>query len=235
MTSNDRIPPPHTVARLASDADFHGTAEATSLVRLAHGVSCFLHVPLVASHLHIEDPCRFRTELRSRRRAPLCRRREHRPSCPRVAVHCPSSAYRARGAPVSRRPGLLSDRPRAAPGRATPWHRALATATMTPRTTGRSKPPMTTHEIAAAMRRVEPILQRRPDDGLHDDAPATASWRGSTRIVTSHANGIEIATDMPGELGGTGDKSRRAGSCAPVLRPARRRESRWVPRRRASS
>jgi uncharacterized OsmC-like protein len=42
--------------------------------------------------------------------------------------------------------------------------------------------------------------------GLHDDAPALASWRGSTRIVTRHANGIEISTDMPGELGGTGDQ-----------------------------
>ena len=41
--------------------------------------------------------------------------------------------------------------------------------------------------------------------GMHDDAPATARWQGSTRIVTSHASGAEIATDMPGELGGTGD------------------------------
>ena len=42
--------------------------------------------------------------------------------------------------------------------------------------------------------------------GMHDDAPATARWRGGTRVVTSHANGIEIPTDMPGELGGSGDR-----------------------------
>jgi uncharacterized OsmC-like protein len=42
--------------------------------------------------------------------------------------------------------------------------------------------------------------------GLHDDSPATACWRGSTRIVTRHDSGIEVATDMPGELGGTGDQ-----------------------------
>lgn len=42
--------------------------------------------------------------------------------------------------------------------------------------------------------------------GMHDDAPATARWSGSTRIVTSHTNGIEVSTDMPGELGGTGDQ-----------------------------
>jgi len=65
---------------------------------------------------------------------------------------------------------------------------------------------MTAEYVADAMERVEIVLRRRPDMGLHDDAPATASWRGSTRIVTSHANGIAVTTDMPGELGGTGDQ-----------------------------
>lgn len=65
---------------------------------------------------------------------------------------------------------------------------------------------MSAQYVADAMERVEVVLRRRPDMGLHDDAPATARWRGSTRIVTSHANGIEIPTDMPGELGGTGDQ-----------------------------
>jgi uncharacterized OsmC-like protein len=62
------------------------------------------------------------------------------------------------------------------------------------------------HDIAAAMQRVEKVMRRRPASGLHDDAPATARWEGGTRIVASHANGARIATDMPGELGGSGDQ-----------------------------
>lgn len=65
---------------------------------------------------------------------------------------------------------------------------------------------MSAQYVADAMERVEIVLRRRPDMGLHDDSPATARWRGSTRIVTSHDNGIEVTTDMPGELGGTGDQ-----------------------------
>jgi uncharacterized OsmC-like protein len=65
---------------------------------------------------------------------------------------------------------------------------------------------MSAQYVADAMQRVEVVLRRRPDMGMHDDSPATARWRGSTRIVTSNANGVEIATDMPGELGGTGDQ-----------------------------
>jgi uncharacterized OsmC-like protein len=65
---------------------------------------------------------------------------------------------------------------------------------------------MSAQYVADAMERVEIVLRRRPDMGLHDDAPATARWRGSTRIVTSHDNGLEVTTDMPGELGGTGDQ-----------------------------
>jgi uncharacterized OsmC-like protein len=64
---------------------------------------------------------------------------------------------------------------------------------------------MSAHEIAAALRRVETVLQRRPEMGLHDDAPATARWETGTRVVASHANGAQMATDMPSELGGAGD------------------------------
>jgi uncharacterized OsmC-like protein len=60
--------------------------------------------------------------------------------------------------------------------------------------------------IAAALERVETVLRRRPDKGLADDAPATAEWQGRTRVVARHANGMEMATDMPKELGGTGDE-----------------------------
>ncbi|MCW5621927.1 MAG: OsmC family protein [Burkholderiales bacterium] len=65
---------------------------------------------------------------------------------------------------------------------------------------------MTMREIATAMQRVEAILQRRPEFGMHDDAPASASWEGGTRAVSTHANGTRIVTDMPAELGGSGDQ-----------------------------
>ena len=64
---------------------------------------------------------------------------------------------------------------------------------------------MSRQEIAAAMQRVEAILERRPDVGVHPEAPATARWDGGTRIVASHANGKAIATDMPAALGGAGN------------------------------
>jgi uncharacterized OsmC-like protein len=56
------------------------------------------------------------------------------------------------------------------------------------------------------MQRVESVLKRRPEVGLHDDAPATARWESGTRVLSSHANGTRISTDMPTELGGTGDQ-----------------------------
>ena len=65
---------------------------------------------------------------------------------------------------------------------------------------------MAMQDIAAAMERVKTVLERRPEMGLHDDAPATARWEGGTRIVASHANGKQMATDMSAELGGTGDQ-----------------------------
>ena len=64
---------------------------------------------------------------------------------------------------------------------------------------------MTTEHIAAAMERVQTVLRRRPEMGLHDDAPATAAWQGDTRVVVGHGNGTRLPTDMPAELGGTGD------------------------------
>ncbi|MBX9962594.1 MAG: OsmC family protein [Burkholderiales bacterium] len=65
---------------------------------------------------------------------------------------------------------------------------------------------MATQDIAAALARVRSVLERRPQIGLHDDAPAIARWQGGTRIVASHANGAEVRTDMPSELGGSGDQ-----------------------------
>jgi uncharacterized OsmC-like protein len=54
------------------------------------------------------------------------------------------------------------------------------------------------------MQRVESVLRRRPEAGIHDDAPASARWDGGLRVVASHANGFELETDMPEELGGKG-------------------------------
>ena len=60
--------------------------------------------------------------------------------------------------------------------------------------------------VRTAMQRVETVLRRRPDMGLHDDAPATVRWSAGTRVVARHANGTEIPTDMPAELGGSGER-----------------------------
>lgn len=65
---------------------------------------------------------------------------------------------------------------------------------------------MTTQDIAAALQRVESVLRRRPEAGIVDDAPATARWGGGMRAVTRHASGVQVVTDMPGELGGSGDQ-----------------------------
>ncbi|MGZ5158821.1 MAG: OsmC family protein [Caldimonas sp.] len=65
---------------------------------------------------------------------------------------------------------------------------------------------MPAQEIATALKRVETVLRRRPETGMHDDAAATARWEGGLRVISSHANGTEVATDMPAELGGSGDR-----------------------------
>jgi uncharacterized OsmC-like protein len=65
---------------------------------------------------------------------------------------------------------------------------------------------MATRDLAAALQRVETVLLRRPETGLHDDAPAMARWDSGTRVVASHANGTQMTTDLPTELGGTGDR-----------------------------
>jgi len=65
---------------------------------------------------------------------------------------------------------------------------------------------MTIQDIAAAVQRVESVLQRRPATGIHDDSPATARWQTGLRVVACHANGTQMLTDMPTELGGSGDQ-----------------------------
>jgi uncharacterized OsmC-like protein len=65
---------------------------------------------------------------------------------------------------------------------------------------------MTREDIAAAVLRVESVLKRRPTAGIHDDAPAAARWQTGLRVVASHANGTQMVTDMPTELGGSGEQ-----------------------------
>lgn len=61
-------------------------------------------------------------------------------------------------------------------------------------------------DVATALQRVRTVLARKPAMGVHDDAPATARWESGTRVVASHANGTRMETDMPTELGGSGDR-----------------------------
>ena len=65
---------------------------------------------------------------------------------------------------------------------------------------------MAAQDIAAALERVEAVFERRPESALHDDPPGTVRWEGGLRAVASHANGKQVCTDMPAELGGTGDQ-----------------------------
>lgn len=60
--------------------------------------------------------------------------------------------------------------------------------------------------VAIAVQRVQSVLKRRPDAALQEDAAATARWQGGTRVVASHADGAQLLTDMPAELGGSGDQ-----------------------------
>lgn len=65
---------------------------------------------------------------------------------------------------------------------------------------------MSTQKVGEAIQRVEAVLRRRPEAGLHDDAPAAAAWQQGLRFAVTHPNGAQFATDMPVELGGTGDQ-----------------------------
>jgi uncharacterized OsmC-like protein len=69
----------------------------------------------------------------------------------------------------------------------------------------RERAAMTMQDIAAALQRAEAAVRRRPDIALHDDAPATARWKHGMEVVSSHANGTQVSTDMPTEIGGGGE------------------------------
>ena len=59
--------------------------------------------------------------------------------------------------------------------------------------------------VATAMRRAMKVFERMPSHGLHEDATATIVWQGGTRMTACHASGASVDTDMPVELGGSGD------------------------------
>lgn len=65
---------------------------------------------------------------------------------------------------------------------------------------------MSVDGIATALKRVQSVFQRRPEAGLSEDVPALSRWTGGMRVVTRHADGHELSTDMPVELGGSGDQ-----------------------------
>ena len=66
---------------------------------------------------------------------------------------------------------------------------------------------MSRETVAAALVRVESVFRHRPGMGLHDDVPARVRWEGDSRFVATHPSGVSIATDMPTEIGGTGDQA----------------------------
>ncbi|WP_372016534.1 OsmC family protein [Pseudoxanthomonas sp. 10H] len=63
-----------------------------------------------------------------------------------------------------------------------------------------------TAALAQAMQRAVAVFSRRPQQGLHDDATVRARWQGGTRVVAAHDDGTRVDTDMPRELGGSGDR-----------------------------
>lgn len=66
--------------------------------------------------------------------------------------------------------------------------------------------PVSSQPLAAALDRARAVFQRRPEAALHADAGATALWQGGTRVRATHASGAAMETDMPKELGGSGDR-----------------------------
>ena len=61
-------------------------------------------------------------------------------------------------------------------------------------------------EVAQAMKRVETVFRRHPSVALDVDSAATARWEGGTRVLTTSVSGTRMLTDMPAEIGGTGDQ-----------------------------
>jgi uncharacterized OsmC-like protein len=65
---------------------------------------------------------------------------------------------------------------------------------------------MTAEDISNAIQRVRTTLARRPRAAIHADDPAIAHWDKGMRVIARHANGTQVTTDMPVELGGEGSQ-----------------------------
>jgi len=65
---------------------------------------------------------------------------------------------------------------------------------------------MATQDLAQALARAASVYERRPQCAVQDDAAASAKGHGGTRVISSHANGMQVITDMPAEFGGSGDQ-----------------------------
>lgn len=65
---------------------------------------------------------------------------------------------------------------------------------------------MSLHDVGVAVKRAIAAFQRRPEMGIHADSVAVARWESVTRVVTHDSGGKVVTTDMPKELGGTGDQ-----------------------------
>lgn len=60
-------------------------------------------------------------------------------------------------------------------------------------------------EIGAAIERAREAFRRRPEAAMHEDAPALARWVGGVQVAIAHPNGQQVQTDMPKQLGGSGE------------------------------
>ena len=65
---------------------------------------------------------------------------------------------------------------------------------------------MSLEAVATARQRATSVFARKPSAGLRDDSPAVTRWTGGMRCVSVHPTGREVTTDMPSEMGGTGDE-----------------------------
>lgn len=64
---------------------------------------------------------------------------------------------------------------------------------------------MAARDVATALARAEEVFRRRPSAALGADAPAMSVWAGGMQVLTRHADGLAVATDLPAEFGGSGE------------------------------
>lgn len=64
---------------------------------------------------------------------------------------------------------------------------------------------MSLQNVAAAMQRVQSAFTRRPTSAVADDGAAVTHWQGGLGMRTVHASGLQVLTDMPAAMGGSGE------------------------------